>query len=115
PGVNYYRLKQVDFDGEYAYSRIIQVRNEVGAAGNSAVVYPNPFAADLNIRLLSEQSGEAVIQVVDMQGRVLFTETIVLNAGTTEAVLPLRHLSKGVYILKVEGSGLRVSEKLLKL
>ncbi len=38
-GINYYRIKQVDYDGKYSYSDIAPVRYE----GDSSInIYPNP-------------------------------------------------------------------------
>ena len=48
-GVNYYRLKQFDFDGSFAYSPLIRVFFETGDTGMK--VYPNPAADILRISL----------------------------------------------------------------
>jgi hypothetical protein len=42
PGVNYYRLKQVDFDGAFAYSEVLSVSKNGQPVANEFVVMPNP-------------------------------------------------------------------------
>jgi hypothetical protein len=40
PGISYYRLKQIDFDGKFEYSKVISVTNEWNNPG--FIIYPNP-------------------------------------------------------------------------
>lgn len=47
--VNYYRLKQVDFDGGFEYSNIVLVDFETDFNQNSIQVFPNPIQDELNI------------------------------------------------------------------
>lgn len=44
----YYRLKQVDFDGQYEYSSIVSLENR-GTEGASLVIYPNPASTTIHI------------------------------------------------------------------
>ncbi|MCC6723007.1 MAG: hypothetical protein IT258_00760, partial [Saprospiraceae bacterium] len=48
PGVNYYRLKQVDFNGNIEYSNINSVEIE---SGDEILVYPSLVSSELNIAL----------------------------------------------------------------
>lgn len=101
-GSNYYRLKQVDVDGKFHYSPVIQV--EVGELLAGFETYPNPvsevlyvnFASPLDnyqVRLLSPSGGQLPVR---------FTEK-----ADTHFALDTRSLPKGVYILQIEPPGLQ--------
>lgn len=66
-GINYYRLKQVDYDGGYEYSDIISVQVDGGSAYS---IYPNPTTGVLHISKKSSYSiinsqGQEVLRGID--------------------------------------------------
>lgn len=76
-GQNYYRLKQLDFDGTVSYSKIISVLWE---PENFVNLYPNPIkeGSVLNI----EKSELLQLQeIIDTRGRVISKELNELDAG----------------------------------
>lgn len=98
-GVNYYRLKQVDFDGKYEYSPINSI--EINTA-NEIAVFPTVFSESLNISLPEQIIDEDVsISIFNMQGANVFTSNI---QGNTMNKLTIPSLSPGQYILHV-GNG----------
>ncbi|MBC5992506.1 T9SS type A sorting domain-containing protein [Pontibacter cellulosilyticus] len=112
-GTIYYRLKQVDFDGKYSYSKTVAV--SVKANTKAAVqAYPNPFSKDLTLMLALEEAGDVQIQLLDLQGKVVYSSKTVTEKGFQETTLPLHTLSKGVYILRVNGTGLNQILKVVK-
>ncbi|RDB05059.1 T9SS type A sorting domain-containing protein [Runella aurantiaca] len=64
-GLNYYRLKQVDLDGQFEYSRIVSARL-TGLGLFKA--YPNPVVGILTIELPSESTIESAC-LIDLTGR----------------------------------------------
>ncbi|RYY19177.1 MAG: T9SS type A sorting domain-containing protein [Cytophagaceae bacterium] len=99
----YYRLRQVDANGQATYSpvRTVQVSLE---AGLLAQAYPNPSAltADITLSLRTDLAGETQLSLTDAIGRQLGQQTVVLQPGTT--TLPLEaapRLAAGVYVLRV--------------
>jgi Secretion system C-terminal sorting domain len=98
-GVNYYRLKQVDFDGTFAYSKVIAIN----AAGNDKIfVFPNPVTDQLNIQY-DQSKGSAALFLFDAMGRKINT-TVGGYAGYYETKLPT-DLPAGTYWLRVIRSG----------
>lgn len=87
-GLNYYRLRQVDFDGTEALSDVRQVRI---AGGSQLTLYPNPTVAELRLRGFS--GGQ--VRVLDTQGRMVLESN--LTAG---APLDVRRLPPGIYALQ---------------
>jgi len=47
-GINYYRLKQVDYNGDFRYSQVIFVETKL-FNHSALVIYPNPAGADITI------------------------------------------------------------------
>lgn len=98
-GANYYRLKQVDFDGTFAYSKVLAI-NAPGS--NDIFAFPNPAKDKITLQY-DYSKGEGSIQLFDALGRRLKTN-IGGYAGNYEVVLP-EGLAKGTYWLKVERAG----------
>ncbi|ALD20590.1 hypothetical protein AM218_04340 [Hymenobacter sp. DG25A] len=104
-GVSYYRLKQVDTDGKFAYSGVVTVNN----VGNGGVaMYPNPVRDQLMIQLPGNTKG-AVVTVSDLTGRVQFTKTL-----STEGRLNMNSLKPGIYVVTVVNGGQRFTQKIVK-
>ncbi len=47
-GINYYRLKQIDFDGKTEYSKVVSLHN-AEREENGILIYPNPTTDEINI------------------------------------------------------------------
>ena len=71
-GNNYYRVKQVDKDGGFTYSRVINIINNPKV---KLTIYPNPVSEVLRIKVDENRSSALNIAVMDMQGRVTFNKT----------------------------------------
>lgn len=101
---HYYRIKQVDFDGKFDYSRIVVVA-PIGDGGRFWVTYPNPVEEKHTFVLeqVETSSQHATINVVlySSQGIMLYQAS-----GTTSEVSDminkkLHNSRSGVYVLKV--------------
>lgn len=72
PGLYYYRLRQVDFAGAFAYSSVKSVTIVAGANPHSIRVFPNPVEiGDLSVRLADLKSVAGEAKIVDVLGRVV--------------------------------------------
>jgi hypothetical protein len=91
-GINYYRLKQEDFDGRTDLSRISSVTFN---SGNSLSVYPNPAKGTL---YLSGMSGGETVWIYNGTGQLLRSQKI--NSGGLNQ-LSLQGLANGFYHIKV--------------
>ncbi len=98
-GINYYRLKQTDFDGKTSYSGI------VSATINGTLIqtiYPNPATDQLNIRLSSAVA--VSFEITDLRGVVLF-KSGQQNPDKDIFTIELNTLPAGTYILKSSSNG----------
>jgi Secretion system C-terminal sorting domain len=92
-GNNYYRLKQVDFDGRFEYSNIVLAKIAHGAAD----IYPNPVTQELFIPSENAYEGDAV-EIYSLQGTLVKTVSVSNNSST---ILDCTPLSDGVYLLHI--------------
>lgn len=89
---SYYRLKQLDFDGTFAYSSIVSVKNPSSAV----VAYPNPATDHFYLRNLQEK-GEVVLRTLD--GKTISRQVIAPGEPViTTGIAP------GLYTVSAEGS-----------
>jgi Secretion system C-terminal sorting domain len=89
---NYYRIRTVDMDGQYAYSEIVYVKNELGFIRlQQELNYFTVFG-------IEETNGS--VNVYDLSGNII-TETISFGNGQSEVRFNLENLSRGIYIIEV--------------
>jgi len=96
-GTNYYRLKQVDKDGQVHYTSIIKISI---ANGIPWQLYPNPAAANTALYIRADVTN-LYLTLTDVSGKVLWKNMIKSAASGQQIALPLQQLSKGIYLLKV--------------
>lgn len=90
PGINYYRLRQVDLDGTATYSKTIAV---VFRGGNFLTIFPNPATDQVSVQLKDAVAIRS-INLYDPAGRLLQSET-------PKQTIALGSLPPGVYYLEV--------------
>jgi hypothetical protein len=111
-GVNYYRLKQTDFDGTFKYSTNISVA--VVSMSKTLKVYPNPAASNIGVSFIAPSQGEGTIQIVDHIGKVVYNNQIVLKKGRNETSIDISDWSRGFYTLSVIGTSEIINTNFVK-
>ncbi|MFQ5752899.1 MAG: T9SS type A sorting domain-containing protein, partial [bacterium] len=73
PGVYFYRLKQIDFDGAFEYSQMI--RAELPAPHDFILYqnYPNPFNASTKLKFELPEDSHVIIQIFNTKGQQVIT------------------------------------------
>jgi len=117
-GVNYYRLKQIDFDGTFEYSYIIAVEVEGGVARTSIVkLHPNPANQLINIQLQSANNTKFTMTILDVTGRVVEVFDIQVERGLNPPfAIKLDDYPQGVFLIKLydNNSGETLDAKFVK-
>ncbi|MBK7763936.1 MAG: T9SS type A sorting domain-containing protein [Bacteroidetes bacterium] len=111
-GHNYYRLQQVDIDGNMSHSEVIDIYY-----GNESLVtlYPNPVSSELNIDINSSEATTAHIKIMDATGRVVRIVDMMLQAGSNTGKIDIRDLTDGMYLVDISSStGLHYSSVIRK-
>jgi hypothetical protein len=99
-GINYYRLKQVDFNGKTNYSNIISIQQK---GGSKVKIYPTITSGELKIE------GTDSFVITNTNGQVVFSQT-----PKNEKSFTIAHLPNGLYIIKgVDTEGVNFSEKIM--
>lgn len=97
-GVSYYRLKQVDLNGDYTYSQIRSVSFE----GISIVAaYPNPAIDNVVLLLNSSFPTTAIIQIFDPLGKEMLRKQQKIGNELTTLDINIAALPTSSYIIKV--------------
>lgn len=99
PGLNYYRLRQVDYDGAVEYHKAIVV--DFKGASDEPRLFPSPAKEQLNIQLPSPAATDCELWLLDTQGRVLQRRGI--PQGGTQAAFEVAGLPEGVYFVRMQG------------
>ena len=95
-GTSYYRIKQVDLDGAFAYSPIESIT--IGRPVVELELYPNPATTIVNI--ISDEIEPDQLLLINAQGQVVSTDIAIEKVGDNQVQIHLTHLSKGVYFVK---------------
>lgn len=103
-GANYYRLKQVDFNGDAEYSNI----ETVIVSGNNlpdVIVYPNPVIKTTTLRVVTPFETDAQIEIVNLTGQVI--KTLTIEAGANSKQIDFSDFTAGVYYAYINYNGHR--------
>lgn len=94
-GVNYYRLKMVDNDGTFSYSKTVAVEWDK-ANKKTWVLFPNPVKDKIYLSGNEEISGNVAVQIVDISGKIVLQTTVQnLRNGLT-----INNLANGAYFVE---------------
>ncbi len=109
PGINYYRLKQIDFDGNFEHHPVRSIFYR--AAGNQQLlVYPNPAFSDLQISLPRSWDTDLEVFIYDQAGRQVLQQ----NLSNTKQTLTIDYLQSGIYTVKATNARSTLSQRFFK-
>ena len=99
-GNNYYRLKQIDFDGKSNYSSIVLISSN---SSNFELVstYPNPVVNSLGLKLNTANATKASVMISDMSGKTLLSQPIQVVEGTNNININVESLKAGTYVIRI--------------
>ncbi|NVO01324.1 MAG: T9SS type A sorting domain-containing protein [Bacteroidetes bacterium] len=108
-GKNYFRLKQVDFDGKFTYSKILSAINESPQ---------ELISISCQNGALSVFSGADVLyplgfNLYDITGRLVLAEKNILFIAGESKTYSVLQLPKGIYFIQLEGIGVNIKQKIL--
>jgi len=111
--INYYRIKQIDNDGKYSYSTVIAV--DMNESSRELNVYPNIVEDKANLSFLSNGSKDMTLEIIDMNGRVVFTKQYNdLNQEQNNLNIDLGFLASGSYFVKLNLQTENLFKKFIK-
>ncbi|HEV3222849.1 MAG TPA: T9SS type A sorting domain-containing protein [Puia sp.] len=109
----YYRLRIVDNDGKFTYSKIIPVKLDQPV--NSFSVYPNPVDNYAILNLYASKPDNGMLRLMDNSGRQILTKSFTINNGNNSIMVDqLGNLPKGIYIIQVMVNNNLYNQKIIK-
>ncbi len=122
-GKSYYRLKQIDFDGSFEYSNIVEVDLTLPIVFSLEQNYPNPFNPSTkikysipNVTLSGVEGSRVILKVFGILGNEV--ETLVNEdkpAGNYEVNFDASKLSSGVYFYQLQAGSFVETKKMILL
>ncbi|MCB0397764.1 MAG: T9SS type A sorting domain-containing protein, partial [Flavobacteriales bacterium] len=97
PGMNYYRLKQTDFDGNFHYSPLVAVMFGDPNKMELLTLYPNPTHGRVYYTVSSPEEGTVVVEILDVSGKHIISSYQGVEKGMNRLQLDLSQLSEGAY------------------
>lgn len=109
-----YRLKQIDFDGKYEYSDVVEVKIETPANFKLAQNFPNPFNPTTAISYQLPTSSYVTLKVYDGLGREVATLVNEMKeAGNYSVRFNACKISSGIYFYTINAGNFSDTKKLL--
>ena len=96
-GYNYYRMRQVDFDGKYSESRIVPIFFSKNAG--QIFVFPNPVSTDVKIALKGIGKGDFQFDILNLNGQTIYSERATIEDENFQTFIE-NHFTNGVYFLR---------------
>jgi hypothetical protein len=110
----FYRLKQVDYDGTFSYSDIVQVTYNLPSTYVLSQNFPNPFNPSTRINYFVPKESFVSIKIYDFLGREV--KTLVndfLSTGGYEIVFDASDLTSGTYFYTMVANNYSSTKKML--
>ncbi|MFZ2906632.1 MAG: T9SS type A sorting domain-containing protein [Cyclobacteriaceae bacterium] len=97
-GINYYRLKQTDFDGSYTYSKIVSAD-----VTKTTTVYPNPVRGNWFVEFSESNTEGRRLEIFDITGKKIMEHV----TQQSRVELTREGIISGTYILRITAPGKR--------
>lgn len=96
-GTSFYRLRQVDLDNKFEYSKVVPVK---GYTKEEALeVHPNPARNQIQLSLLLIKNGRTHLQLFDADGRMIKQQDQSFSKGLNLLSWNISSLSAGTYFI----------------
>jgi hypothetical protein len=104
---SYYRLKQVDRDGKFSFSPIVEVKRK---EAHSLQLLPVTVSdGKMNLRFKSSRDVKCALVIYSANGEVIETGWIFINKGEAQSEKDIRRLPAGSYIITLIAGDEKIS------
>jgi len=109
----YYKLKQIDIDGKFSFSKIVKLSSNDKKA--SFKVYPNPFTDNFMASFNAPKTGIATLLIRNTSGQTVYKKSLSVVAGDNTVSISAQQLSTGMYYITIVNDDISYNGKLQKL
>ena len=109
-GINYYRLKQIDINGDCAYSAIVSViftNNK-----NYFKINPTLVNSVLNVKYFSNDNN-LKLEVTDVMGRIVLSKLLIKSNEVSVETIGVENLANGIYFANFETNSAVIAERIV--
>jgi len=101
-GTNFYRLKQVDINGNFTYSPVVAVTFNF----RKIEIFPNPAAKQFYIRnnINFSNGDNLIIEILDFSGKVIYKQIATSSGANIITINIPPSMSNGMYVVMVTNS-----------
>jgi hypothetical protein len=107
-GTAFYRLKMLDIDGKFSYSKVVTTK--LDCVKNPFSVYPNPVTDILTVNNSGPQNENATVKLFDNNGKLIYSHKLLGGTNTVNT----HHLPGGIYLLQLNNGIEMQSIKIIK-
>ncbi len=112
-GLNFYRVKIIEAN-KIGYSQVLKIYKN-GGVKNRMSIYPNPIQNNMVTFQVNLPKGKYLVRIINSHGQQVATRLLNHEGGSaTEIIFPQAQLAEGMYLLKLTGQGISISNKLIK-
>ncbi|MCW8806337.1 MAG: T9SS type A sorting domain-containing protein, partial [Ignavibacteriaceae bacterium] len=116
PGDYQYKLKQIDYDGSFEYSDIVDVKISGPTEFSLEQNYPNPFNPSTTIKYTIPESGNVKLKVYDSLGEEVATLVDEFkDSGSYDIEFSANGLSSGIYFYRLKTNNYDQIKKMILL
>ena len=110
--VNHYRLKVIDRDGNYGYSKVVVVNQNVAF---NLTIQPNPFVQSFTVDVYETDPQTIKIQLMDMSGRLLRYKSVAGKAGNNKIEFDdVGSVREGIYMVRIVRGYSVIEKKIIR-
>ncbi len=110
-----YRLKQIDFDGGFEYSEIIEIESNSAKEYKLSQNYPNPFNPSTTISYALPYDSKVKVEIFNILGqRVDMIANGIKSAGLHSTIWDAGPLASGIYIIRINATSVNSSSNFVK-
>ncbi len=107
-GASYYRLKQIDYDGAFEYSKIVEINESQKESRANIQVYPNPSSDYIKVSGFGNDT-RIDVAIYNQLGKLVHSSSVV-----SQEEIDITSLKPGVYLVKVFDGSRAQSRKIKK-
>ena len=108
PQTIFYRLKLIDRDGQFSYSKIVSVKLP---SDNKFTISPNPAKDNILLQFSKTLTGKSTIEITDASGKAMLQKTVEAN-GSSLSVSTIAFPS-GTYTVRFVNNGEEYLQKVV--
>jgi len=107
----FYRIKQLDKDNRYSYSKIMFASNKIFYPE----VAPNPFKDELNVSLFVQRKSTYKVAIRSMTGQLVSVKELFLSSGNNFIKINTDSITSGTYVVSISNTEqVLLTQKIIK-